>query len=1366
MSRAPMFGSSLLWLLVASPAFVSYAATPSRPLFGTHPSVTELVNAKIFQESLLPLGKPSNSENRALAQALNAFVASPDRENFAPLVSFLDKHPKSPWRASLLANLGCEYRSKGYFTKSMAALESAWDLSKGVSTRSGREVSLFALGEWAQWSALLGLEDRAERALKESNGRLLMGTVTEKLTSARETLRFMKEKPEYALRCGPLALMHLKTLLDERAHQDPLFHSLKATPKGTNLAMNQRWAEEAGMRFQMAKRQPGGQLVVPALVHFKTGHFAALVREDDGKFLAKDPSLGEVWFSKEALEEELSGYGLITPGQLPQGWTTLASTEGEKVWGRCHPWAASSTTPLDVRPPESCPPAGSKTVGGDLCGCPTKGMPRYTLHNAAVSLSISDTPIGYAPPRGPRIDFTVHYSQRESMQPQHFDYANLGPKWSFNWLSCLMDDTRNPNLNVVMCYPGGGGLMFKPLGNGTFATENYTQAQLTKNADGTYVLREKDGSQKFFTIADRTTGIRRIVLTKITDKAGNAVQLNWDAKLRLMSIVDPLGQVTTLSYELPSDDLKITKVATSSFGAFNRSATFGYDAQGRLERITDAVGMISTFSYGPTSECPTAPADFINAMTTPYGTTRFFMGESPDRWLEVEDPLGQRERLETGHYSITAENVPLIPEIPANPAPWGVRRSMHWDKRAYAGRVKDYTKAHDFQWGYGPSNFANGILVSEKKPLENRVWYIAAGGYNDELTPFQGNFGASTAPVAASRTVQAKVLSTAEREIIAVIPPELKGPTRTAAASTGSKLKVAARSLSAAPSLPPTLMSNFYGAIDLVTRQVRLLDDGRTQLYKYEYDLAGHQVQSIDPAGRTTMNIYSGDNLMEVRNTTNGANDLLAKYTYNTLGLPLTITGADGKTTVYTYNAGGQVTSITNAKGEATTMAYDAQGFLTSITGAQSGATTSFTYDVVGRVRTVTGPDGVTVTTDYDDLDRPTKVTYPDGTTEEMVYDRLDLARKKDRKDQWTQMSYNPLRQLTDVQDPQGRVTQFEWCGCGNQLESLKDPMGRITNWWRDLQGRVIGKRLHDGTQTDYAYDSMGRLVQRVDAKGQKTFYQYYLDNNLAQVDYADTERPTPPVSYTYDPSYNRVATSTGTFGTTAYTYYPITETPALGAGRLASVQGPFPNSKITYTYDALGRVTTRDINGTAESRVFDNLGRVETVTNPLGTFQYGYQGATGRLDHINLPNGQVHTFSYFDASQDNRLKEIKNAKSSGDVISAFGYTYDVNGLIKTWSQQADATPPKVYTFDYDAVGQLKSAVLTGATGALIHEYLYGYDLAGNRTSEQIDGNITTAEHNETNQVTSQRNAAMSAARAGGATSAPKSVKPVVIPVP
>src|SRR6185503_1915217 len=89
----------------------------------------------------------------------------------------------------------------------------------------------------------------------------------------------------------------------------------------------------------------------------------------------------------------------------------------------------------------------------------------------------------------------------------------------------------------------------------------------------------------------------------------------------------------------------------------------------------------------------------------------------------------------------------------------------------------------------------------------------------------------------------------------------------------------------------------------------------------------------------------------------------------------------------------------------------------------------------------------------------------------------------------------------------------------------------------------------------------------------------------------------TPGVSFTYDPNYQRVTSMTDGTGATLYSYNPITGTPALGAGMLASVDGPLANDTITYSYDELGRTVQRAINGVGSAMTFDATGRPVGVT-------------------------------------------------------------------------------------------------------------------------------------------------------------------------
>jgi YD repeat-containing protein len=325
-----------------------------------------------------------------------------------------------------------------------------------------------------------------------------------------------------------------------------------------------------------------------------------------------------------------------------------------------------------------------------------------------------------------------------------------------------------------------------------------------------------------------------------------------------------------------------------------------------------------------------------------------------------------------------------------------------------------------------------------------------------------------------------------------------------------------------------------------------------------------------------------------------------------------------------------------------------------------------------------------------------------------------------------------------ETQDPLGRVTGLGWCGCGS-LETLKDPLGRVTSWIRDLQGRVISKLYPDRTSTRYDYDGSGRLIERIDAKGQSTRYAYGADDALKQVSYANADPPTPTVSYHYDPAYPRLSAINDGTGTTTFSYHPIGPAPGLGAGRLAVVTPPLARSSISYGYDELGRVITRDINGSTETRTFDSLGRLTGVAHALGSFGYDFIPGTHQLGKATYPNGQVSTYSYFDATGDHRLRQIRHLKADGGNLSSFGYTYEAGGQVRTWSQAADVAAPRVASFTYDPVGQLLGSVLADTgTNQVLKTYLFGYDGAGNRTTEQFNGGITTSSHNILNQLIDQ----------------------------
>jgi RHS repeat-associated protein len=527
---------------------------------------------------------------------------------------------------------------------------------------------------------------------------------------------------------------------------------------------------------------------------------------------------------------------------------------------------------------------------------------------------------------------------------------------------------------------------------------------------------------------------------------------------------------------------------------------------------------------------------------------------------------------------------------------------------------------------------------------------------------------------------------------------------------------------------------------------VGLVSFPKLQRAGFEYNSLGKVTRSTDPSGRATSFNYAanGIDLLEVRHVNGQSTDLLLSDTYNAQHEPLTVTDASGQTWTNTYNAQGQLLTTTSparagiTENRTTTYSYDTNGYLQSITGPATGATTSFTYDGYGRVRTVTDPDSYVLTYDYDALDRQTKVTYPDGSYEQTVYNRLDVEQQRDRLGRWTHTFYDALRRAVAIRDSLGQTATLQWCNCGS-LEKVIDPNGNATSWERDVQGRVTRTIRPDGTDATLTYETTtSRPQQFRDPKQQLATIQYFADNNWKQATFSNTTQPTPAVSFTYDSVYNRLATMTDGTGMTSYSYYPVTSSPALGAVRLQTVDGPLGNDTITYTYDELGRVASRSINEVALSQDYDALGRLTGETNALGAFTYGYEGVTDRLASLAYPNGQTTALSYFGNTQDHRLQDLHNKLSGGATLSRFQYVYAADGAITSWTQQTDSNPAKAYDLGHDAVNQLTAATLrtTEPTPLVLKRYSYSYDKTVNRMGEQIDDASTSASINTLNAVT------------------------------
>jgi RHS repeat-associated protein len=1231
--------------------------------------IAALFSRRTLPEPLVPLTSVvSEQDCDKLVAALDAFERRTRSDDFSQLESYLKENPKSPWRLAVWTNLGLLQYSAGYFSKCIPSFQAAWEAGKDATDPKAKGLADRAAGEYTKMLARLGRYPQLKAFLEEVGNRQFVGQATELMVAGKESAALMETRPDMAFRCGPLALSRILHDRGSSLRASPPIVDSKSTMDGMSLADVSGISREVGLNYQPAKRSPGAVLILPSVIHWKVGHYAALLKKENGSYLTEDPTFeNETWHTPQALEAEASGYFLVPAGPLPSGWSPVSEDEARRIFGK---GATSGNNPDATKD-------GDHQSGGDGDSC--KGMANYSFHTMLVSLHITDTPVGYTPPYGLPIDFRATYNQREAGQPSNFNFSNLGAKWTFNWLSYIIDDPSNP-ATASQAVGGGGTVRYSGYNSTTqtFAPQYDYQSSLRHASTNPvrYELTYPDGSKDVFALPDgSTTASRKVFLTQRIDPAGNAVSLTYDGQFRITQITDALGQVTTLAYELSGDPYKITKV-TDPFG---RHADFTYSG-GRLTKIRDVIGLESEFAYQGTG-------DFITTLTTPHGATRFALTEAGrTRRLSATDPQGDAQVLEFNEISTLqpdSEPASVLPSGMAlrNRVLWA-RNSYFWDRKAWKEYPNDYTKARLYHWIH-TANYAqaDNILESEKPPFENRIWYNYPG------QP-EGNEGAS-------------------------VP----------------------------------------GSMDRPSKIGRRLYDGGTELSQFSYNTLGRVIAHTDEVGRQTLYEYeaNGIDLKSVRQQTAGGLVTLASYTWNGQHRPLTFTDAAGQVTSYIWNPQGQIVSVTNPRNETTGFSYysaadvagrQRKGRLQQINGALAGNadTVTFDYSATGDVASVVGPDGYNLAFTYDALDRLTRVTFPDSTYVETTFLKLDPQTSRDRLGRLTHYVYNSIRQLTSVTDPANRTIQYRWCKCGG-LQQLIDAMGRITRWRHDAQGRMTAKIYADGSTIiyDYRIDN-GRLLSVTDEKGQVKTRSYNLDGTLAGIAYTHEEHETPDVTFTYEADFRRLKSMVDGIGTTAYAYHSIAPG-TLGAGRLASVDGPLPDDTVTYTYDELGRNTGYAINGVGETRSFDPLGRLLSAVNPLGTFGYTYVGATDRMDKVTYPNGMTCQYNYHPLPGDFRLKDIIHTLPGNTLLSRHSYEYNVVDNITRWTQiSPQAGFNRSWLCGYDAADQLSSVTSQDPdtfANLPTGQYSYTYDFAGNRLTETIDGVTATATSNALNQLTS-----------------------------
>ena len=415
-----------------------------------------------------------------------------------------------------------------------------------------------------------------------------------------------------------------------------------------------------------------------------------------------------------------------------------------------------------------------------------------------------------------------------------------------------------------------------------------------------------------------------------------------------------------------------------------------------------------------------------------------------------------------------------------------------------------------------------------------------------------------------------------------------------------------------------------------------------------------------------------------------------------------------------------------NVAGQRTSLTYNGSGQLTDIVGP-FGHTIQLTY-TGDNITSMTDPDSKTTTYTYTN-DVLTKVTYSDTTERTYHYEDVDLPQHltgitDENSDRYSTFAYDDWGRAISTEHA-GGYERFDLVYNANNTTTATDALGNVTTYAFRPGTRVPEQQTKFGGY-DYRWwtswnrpsivrDAKGHLTRlyynnyqmnaKLDAAGRLSWY-YYLNNETDKL-----TRTTSPSVYS------------GSDREVVMTYN------AAGLPDSVTINGFTPSGtavsrSISMAYNVDGQVTSIDgpLAGTSDTTTFDywncstgnECGQLKKVTNALGHItDYDSYDAHGRVTQITDPNGLVTTYAY---DLRGRPTTVTETPPTGPARTTT-YAYDDAGQLETLT----APNGTVLTYAYDAAHNL-----TSITDNLGNKIEYGYDLAGNRTDEDIKDSLGT----------------------------------------
>ncbi|MDE1473217.1 HNH/ENDO VII family nuclease [Xenorhabdus bovienii] len=314
-------------------------------------------------------------------------------------------------------------------------------------------------------------------------------------------------------------------------------------------------------------------------------------------------------------------------------------------------------------------------------------------------------------------------------------------------------------------------------------------------------------------------------------------------------------------------------------------------------------------------------------------------------------------------------------------------------------------------------------------------------------------------------------------------------------------------------------------------QQVTQVETPGGSVTQYEYDAWGNLHRQILPEGKiVTLDYLADTGLVAAFTNAIGATwnyhyddaDRLISMTdplgrvwwqqYDDKGNPECFIAPDGHKTTLTRNEFGLVIAVEDSDGRKRSWEYDPHQRLTKLFDEENRSL-QLGYDSQDRLQRMTTGGGALWRWDYDRHHRISLSDRPNNSIERFHHDRHgNLTEWTDAHGVAWLIEYGPFDLPIARVDGEGNRWQYRYDLDNLQLLEVINPQGESYRYTLDADGRVITETDYAGTQWHYAYDLNVNCIEKRDALGNITCYEYDAAQRLT-----DIHTPEGTTSYRYD---------------------------------------------------------------------------------------------------------------------------------------------------------------------------------------------------------------------------------------------------------